>query len=309
MRDHVIGVDLMGGDISPLLVFEAALDVLTVHPSIRFCFFTTSQFVPSVSSPHEVIICRDFVEPSSDPMRAVRTQKQSTLCVAVDKLHERVCDALVTTANTGALLTKVAMTLPFLPGCDRPALVTEFPGKEKMIAVLDVGASVQARVSQLVQFAVLGARYVHEVYGRACPKVALLNIGVEHKKGTLELREAYRELAERSDDSFQFVGNVEPHHVFTADIDVLVTNGFTGNIFLKAVEGTAMYIRELLKTISEADTAVCAALEKKLYQRSFHGAFVIGVAAPIMKCHGFSTKQEITQAITSLVYRLPHNNH
>lgn len=201
--------------------------------------------------------------------------------------------------------------LPELPSIERPALLTLLPTKETQIAVLDVGANTSYKAKHLVQFAAMGIAY-QKGRGIEMPTVGLLNIGSEAKKGTLELQLAYNELlhlSHRKNSSFLFSGNIEGRDVFQSKIDVLVTDGFTGNVFLKTAEGIATVILEELQ-ISNADERLHGALSglrQRLHYAEHPGAILCGIDGIVLKCHGSSNPMSLIRSITT-AKRLVHHS-
>ncbi len=185
-----------------------------------------------------------------DPLIAVRRKKDSSLCQGLQYLKEKKIDAFVSAGNTGALLFAAKTTLKTLKGIDRPALLALLPTKKKEVAVLDVGANLSLKPDHIVQFAQMGIAY-QKSRGIENPIVGLLNIGIEAKKGTPQLQEAYLKLDAMNRDQPFFAGNIEGKDVFHGNIDVLVTDGFTGNVFLKTAEGIAAFILEQLEQAPE----------------------------------------------------------
>ena len=304
MKEYTVAVDLMGGDTAPSLIYEAALEGVKNHPHIKLQFLTTCAYEPPVAGPHTVFICPEYITSLESPVKVIRSKKKSTLCMGIDLLAAKKIDAFLSLGNTGALLAKAVTTLPCIDDCDRPALLAEIPCQDKMVAVLDVGASAQARASHLVQFAFLGASYVQKRYGIEKPKIALLNIGSEPEKGTGELKLAFTMLSQLREPSFHFVGNIEPNAFFDADIDVLVTSGFAGNIFLKTMEGTARFVLDLVNTLGVEGASLYPKLQHMLYEKPSFGGVVVGVDRLLVKCHGNATKEMIVQALQSSIQRL-----
>jgi len=304
VKEYVVAIDLMGGDSSPSLIYESALIGVSGYDHVKLQFLTTKAYEPPVSSPHTILVCPDYITSLDHPLKSIRAKKKSTLCTGIDLLFAKKIDAFLSLGNTGAILAKAVTTLPCIDDYDRPALLTEIPIRDKMVAVLDVGASTQARASHLVQFAFLGASYMQKSYAIAKPKIALLNIGVEPEKGTGELKLAFDMLSQLRDPPFEFVGNVEPNIFFNTDIDVLVTSGFAGNIFLKTIEGTASFVLDLVAQLEEPSLRLSPKLRQALYARPSFGGIVVGIEKLLIKCHGGATKEMIVQALRSSIERL-----
>jgi glycerol-3-phosphate acyltransferase PlsX len=197
------------------------------------------------------------------------------------------------------------MILGNIPGILRPALLARMPTKKHPVTVLDVGANVQVKAAHLVQFAKMGAVYCH-IHGIEKPTVGLLNIGSEPIKGTSELRLAYQELQMMSHNAFRFAGNIEGKSVFEGDVDVLVTDGFTGNIFLKTAEGIASLILDRFGSLMPPGEyqklhPQIQDLASTLHYAEHPGALLAGVRGIAIKCHGYSTPQAFEKAVLGAI--------
>lgn len=213
------------------------------------------------------------------PLAAIRSKRGSSLCIGIRMLKEGLLQAFISAGNTGALIACAKIELPELPGVERPALMTLLPTRLGEMAVLDVGANTTYKVKHLVQFAAMGVAY-QKSRGIEVPKVGLLNIGSEARKGTPELQLAYNELlalSKKKNASFSFSGNIEGRDVFNGEIDVLITDGFTGNVFLKTAEGIAAVIMEELHSplIQESSPQVKEILAH-LQQRLHYAEYPVG---------------------------------
>jgi glycerol-3-phosphate acyltransferase PlsX len=248
----------------------------------------TAEFA-KIASPFEYVCAPQVIEMHENPLLALRRKKHASMCVGLRLLKEGKIDALVSAGNTGALVSSAKIILSNLPGILRPPLLTLMPTKKNPVAVLDVGAGVEAKASHLVQFASIGAAF-QKTKGIQHPTVGLLNIGSEALKGTSELRLAYNQLQKMS--SFKFAGNIEGKTVFDGDVDVLVTDGFTGNVFLKTAEGIASLI---LDRIGPSPTDMKKF--QSLHYAEYPGALLAGVRGIVIKCHGYSTPKGFTNAL------------
>lgn len=299
-RSLQIGVDLMGHDNAPEVLLEA-LKKLPLPQHIHLLPIGLPQYA-SFASPLAYHSASEVIEMEDSPLAAVRKKKDSSLCSGLRLLKEKKIDIFVSAGNTGALVSASKMILGMRPGVSRPALLTCLPTQKKPIVVVDVGANVEAKAAHLVQFAFLGAAH-QKARGIERPKVALLNIGAEPTKGNTELRLAYKELESLSSPPFDFVGNMEGNNVFQGDVDVVVTDGLLGNIFLKTSEGIANFLlAELFAHIpQEVLKPHLASLQKKLHYAEYPGAFLAGVEGTVIKCHGYSTPQSFASAILSAI--------
>ncbi len=280
-----IGIDLMGGDNPP----EAILNSLKNLPSHVVAIpIGLEQFA---SADFEYCIAPEFISMDESPLIALRKKRKSSLSTGLRMLANREIDAFISSGNTGALVSASKMILGTLPSIQRPALLAQIPTKKNPIAVLDVGANVQTRASHLVQFAHLGAAFCHKK-GIVQPRVGLLNIGSEPIKGTSELRLAYQKLATLPNPPFTFVGNIEGKTVFDGHIDVLVTDGFTGNIFLKTAEGAVGL------ALSQFQAQLSKQQMKALHPQT--GAILSGVKGLVIKCHGYAPPEAFVNAALSI---------
>lgn len=310
-----IGVDLTGGDNSPQLLFEAVLQAAEKiqSASVTLVVFATPATIEEIKarrdwseklaqSPMQVRFhpVTDVIAMQDDPLLAIRRKKDSSLVIGTRLLKDGDLDAFISSGNTGALIASTALTLSPLPGIQRPALLAMLPTAKGSVAVIDVGGNVSYKASNLVQFAYMGAAYQRCFHQIPLPKVGLLNIGVESKKGTSELREAYNKLQQRPKDHLiDFIGNVEGREVFQGGLDVLVTDGFTGNVFLKTSEGISSFIIDHLKGF--IDKAALPHLQRQFSYDEYPGAVVCGVEGIVIKCHGLTSAKGMLNAIFGAV--------
>ena len=309
-----IGIDLMGSDSPPHLLFNAVLQAAEhFDASCTLVVIATKSVVeqlssfasPSKTSPHAQIRFHEAVDAiamTDDPMGAIRHKKGSSLVLGIRLLKKRQLEAFVSCGNTGALVAGATLSLSMLPGIKRPALLVNFPTERGIIAILDVGSTVASKASYLVQFAHLGAAYQRAVHGIKVPSLGLLNVGVESGKGTMEVREAYGFLQAHSPEQMNFAGNVEARDVFKGRVDVLVTDGFTGNVLLKTAEGTASFIFDALKNAlkDQPSKEFCQAfdeLQKQFDYAEYPGALVCGVDGVVVKVHGTGCPKALFNSI------------
>ena len=298
-----IGVDLLGSDMRPSDLFEAVLIFSKeLKPSVHLTLFGTPQLFGRRRPPNNVTFfpVKEVIEMDDAPLTAIRRKRNSSICLGIKQLKEGELDAFISAGNTGALMGCAKITLPSLAKVERPALLTLLPTRKNEIAVLDVGANTTYKAKHLVQFAAMGVAYQRS-RGVKAPKVGLLNIGSEAKKGTPELQETYNLLQKKSN----FVGNIEARDVFQGEIDVLVTDGFTGNVFLKTAEGIASVILEEIESSISIDECtphnkgVLAELRSRLHYAEYPGALLCGVDGIVIKCHGNASPQSLTRSIVT----------
>lgn len=314
-----IGIDLMGSDTSPLVLFDAVLKFSKqLNPSSSLVVVATQPVIDELSARHAVSLAKyaqnisfhtatDVITMSDGPLTAIRRKKGASLIVGIRLLKKRLIDALVTAANTGALIAASALMLPMLLNIKRPALLAELPTERGSVVLLDAGGNISCKADHLVQFGYIGAAYQRYANGVDPVKIGLLNIGSESKKGTSELRLAYRELQEHAQENqFQFYGNLEARDVFKGFVDVIVTDGFTGNIFLKSVEGVSRFILEQM-TRECAHPAFKSALGKMqtmFHQDEYPGAIVCGIDGIIVKCHGNTSSHGLYNGIKGAAHMI-----
>ncbi len=310
-----IGIDLMGSDHSPIALFDAIIQTAKQSPSIQLVVFATREAGAAMVQLYtqlstlsalgsvefewvdQVITMRD------DPIPAIRLKKKSSIVLGIKMLKRGAIDAFISAGNTGALIASAAIHLPKLPGISRPGLLTLMPTEREPMAVMDVGGMHQCKAAHLVNFSRVGAAFLRIFQGIALPRVALLNIGSESKKGSHEHQMAYRLLEEGAErDRFNFTGNVEGRDVFQGKVDLLVTDGFTGNVLLKTAEGVALFILDFLKSNSlQTGSGFVQHLIQELQGRfsyaEYPGAILLGVEGVVVKCHGDSSARALYHAI------------
>ena len=225
----------------------------------------------------EFVAASEVIEMNEAPLLAVRRKKDSSMAVGARLLKEGKIDALVSTGNTGALIATALFHLSRLPNVDRPALLALLPTAVRGVAVLDVGANLYPKPHHLIDFARIGLAYRKAAHNIEDGKVGLLNIGVEEEKGTAQLKEGYTLLQEEFGDAF--LGNVEGREVYEGKVDVLVTDGFTGNVFLKTSEGVSSFLVDYLKKHfgSKAGEEVAHELHTQFNYAQYPGALLAGL--------------------------------
>ncbi|HEX2579376.1 MAG TPA: phosphate acyltransferase PlsX [Rhabdochlamydiaceae bacterium] len=310
LRNHRIGIDLMGFDTAPEAIYQAVLQLLQDGFPAQIVFFASQEVSGELDSSLEIVSCSQVIQMDDDPLVAVRRKKDSSLCQGLKYLKEEKIDAFVSAGSTGALLLSAKTTLKTLRGIDRPAMLALLPTKKKEVAVLDVGANLTLKPHHIVQFAAMGIAY-QKSRGIASPTVGLLNIGTEAKKGTPQLQEAYLKLDALNREEKFFAGNIEGKDVFDGNIDVLVTDGFTGNVFLKTAEGLAAFILEQIEQTSCTGsfshlTHELAALRSRLHYTEYPGAILCGVNGVVVKCHGDSSPETFLHGIKGALRLVEH---
>ncbi len=300
-----IAVDAMGGDLAPrpevegsvLAAREFGVRVLLVGIPAEVKRELARHSVRGLSI--EVIAASEVIAMSDPPAQAFRRKKDSSAHVAARLVRSGQADALVSAGNTGALMTVARFVLGTLPSVQRPALAAPFPTSRGGVTVLiDAGANVDSKVGHLVQFAVMGEIYYRAIFSTRRPKVALLSIGEEESKGNELTKEAYNRLKELP---LNFIGNIEGRDVFSGSVDVIVCDGFIGNVALKISEGVAQHIAAVLKNASQ----VGYVLSRSAYQEfrrnidysEYGGAPLLGVRGIAIVGHGRSNANAIKNAV------------
>ena len=301
----------MGSDTSPLELFEGVLQACKTLPSrYNYSVLVTPEVEAQLNNMiHKLGLeknisfhtVQEVITMTDSPLEAIRRKKKSSIVVGVHLVKDKKVDAFVSAGNTGALLSAAAIILPMLPNVDRPGLLALLPTKNKPMAVLDVGGNVSVRSSHLVQFALMGAAYQRCFEGIKKPRIGLLNIGTESKKGTDVHRETYQRLSDLKGHNLEFVGNVEGREVFEGDIDVIVTDGFSGNLFLKTCEGLSEFI---LNVINKQMGQYSNELKHEFHRvqayfdyAEYRGATLCGVEGIVVKCHGYANAKAVFHAI------------
>lgn len=289
-----IGIDLMGGETPPEKLLPAVLEVADASGgAVVFTLFTLG----TTCAPHpciDICPCEEVVTMDDPPLLAVRRKKGSTLATGMRYLAEGTIDAFISAGNTGALVAQAILTLGRLPKIERPALLALLPHEKGKVAVLDVGANIALRPQDLLDYARMGMLYQHHMQSIAHPTVGLLNIGAEEEKGTHTIKEGYRLLQEHLKGSF--LGNIEGREVFLGKVDVLVTDGFTGNIFLKTCEGISSFLLDRLNEWGSGSPLLSRFSAFSTHSQEA-GALLAGVNGLVIKCHGNSDASALKRAI------------
>lgn len=295
-----IGIDLMGSDRSPYVLYPAVIQASKqLGSAASFVVFASEKVIKKLLS-EESLPCIEFVSAADeismddDPVKAIRLKKQSSIVLGIQALKKKKIDAFVSCGNTGALIAAATLFLPKLPGVIRPALLAMLPTEKGSVAVLDVGGRVLCKAKHLTQFAFLGAAFQRAFCGIEQPKVGLLNIGAESKKGTSEVRRAHQLLQDCGSSSIKFVGNVEARDLFAGDVDVLVTDGFTGNVMLKTAEGVAELI---LKVLKRKARVVAKEIGEQFDYKQYPGALLCGIDRLVIKVHGNGLQEAFLSSI------------
>ena len=313
-----IAIDGMGGDHAPKSIIEGVFIALEEFDNIEIQLYGQQEKMAPYLKEHsrlQVIHCEEVVEGEDDPARAVRRKKDSSMTRMLEAVAEARADACLSAGNTGALMAGGLFKVGRIDGVARPALATTLPTTNgDGFLMLDLGANADAKPENLLQYAIMGDIYVKKVRGLTSPRIGLLNIGTEDKKGN-ELTKTAFTLIKEAD--FNFGGNVEARELLNGVADVVVTDGFTGNMVLKTIEGVAGTIFSMLKQelMSSTKSKIGAALAKdkfkvikdKMDYTEYGGAALFGLKAPVIKAHGSSNGRAIFSAIRQAKIMVEHN--
>ncbi|MFO1407275.1 MAG: phosphate acyltransferase PlsX [Steroidobacteraceae bacterium] len=305
----VIAVDVMSGDHGPEVAVPAALDVLAATPDLEIVLVGRGDALRPLLGASPPARCRlveasEVVGMDERPQDALRRKKNSSMRVAINLVERGEAAACVSAGNTGALLATARFVLGMIPGVDRPAIVSAMPAAHGHTVMLDLGANPDCSADHLVQFAAMGSVIASDLHGTDRPRVGLLNIGEEDIKGTEEIREAHRRLAAAP---LNYVGFVEGTDVFSGDVDVVVTDGFTGNVALKCMEGLARFIGTVMrdeftrspirKAGALAASPALNALKVRMDPGAHNGASMVGLQGVVIKSHGGANRAAFANAV------------
>ncbi|HEX7329408.1 MAG TPA: phosphate acyltransferase PlsX [Casimicrobiaceae bacterium] len=316
-----IAVDAMGGDHGPSVTVPASLQFAARHPDVRIVLVGRPEALESAlaagtSAVRERVAIHaasEIVDMDEPPADALRRKKDSSMRVAIDLVKSGAADACVSAGNTGALMAIARFVLKTLPGIDRPAIASQLPTRQGTTLVLDLGANVNCSSEQLVQFAAMGSALASAVEGIERPTVGLLNVGEEDIKGNDLVRETGERLKA---SSLNFHGNVEGSDIYKGTTDVVVCDGFVGNVALKTSEGLAQMLYEFLRAefTRNALTRVAAsvawpvlrAFKKRIDPRRYNGATLVGLKGVVVKSHGGADALAFVNALERAYAEVAH---
>ncbi|QIK40678.1 phosphate acyltransferase PlsX [Pontivivens nitratireducens] len=327
-RDIVISIDAMGGDSGPAAIVGGMVISASKNDEIRYIVHgDEAELRPLIEKQQaldgivEIRHCDDVISMTEKPSRAMRSGKDSSMWGTLQTVEKGDATVAVSCGNTGALMAISMLRLRRAPGVDRPAIAVLWPsrGKTGHTVVLDVGADIRAEARDLVQYAIMGTEYARLDLNLDQPRVGLLNVGTEEHKGRAALHEAatlLESLAAEPDSGMRFVGFAEGSDIGTGEVDVIVTDGFTGNVALKTAEGTATLIHSFLReamghSVFSRIGALFALtslrrLQKRLDPRRRNGGVFLGLNGAVVKSHGGADATGVSAAI-KLAFRLAQN--
>jgi glycerol-3-phosphate acyltransferase PlsX len=301
-------VDAMGGDNAPDEVVNGALKAASELDVSIILVGVEKAIRPLLSSCKgrvDVVNADEIISNDEPPVTAIRRKKDSSIVKGLNLLKEMKGDAMVSAGSTGALMAGGLFILKRFEGVDRPAIATMIPTKKDLVLLMDIGANSEVKARNLIQFALIGNIYAKEILGRATPRVGLLNIGTEEEKGNSVIKSAYSSLKQIPE--INFVGNVEARSFFDGNADVVVCDGFVGNVFIKTIEGLGSFIFDKLKReIKNRFTYTIGAsllkpalneIKTSMDYSEYGGAMFLGLNGVLIKCHGSSDKKAIFNGI------------
>ncbi|MDM5316567.1 phosphate acyltransferase PlsX [Fictibacillus sp. b24] len=303
-----IAIDAMGGDNAPQEIVKGALLAVEQYPELSITLVgdqdQIKKYLPENHS-FNIIHTVEVIETSEEPVRAVRRKKNSSMVLAANEVKTGKADAYISAGNTGALMASGLFYVGRIKGIERPALSPTLPTLDgNGFLFLDVGANMDAKPEHLLQYALMGSVYWQQVRGVEKPRVGLLNVGTESEKGNALTKAAFPLLQEAD---INFVGNVESRDLLMGAADVVVCDGFAGNLVLKSIEGTAISMFSMIKDqLTSSLTSKLAAgvlkpklrgIKEKLDYTEYGGAGLFGLAAPVIKAHGSSNANAVLNAI------------
>ena len=297
-----IAVDAMGGDGSPAKIIDGIKHHYKENKNIFYRIFGNrgeiQKCIPKNlnSNCFEINHTSEKVSGDDSPLGAAKRGKNTSMWLAIESVKEKKSDIVISAGNTGALLVIAKLNLKMIENIDKPALSGLWPSKKGMSVVLDLGANIECNDKNLIDFSIMGSSLLKSLYPEEKARVALLNIGSEEIKGNEIIKQTYQKLNQIKNEDFEFKGFIEGSHIMDGDVNVIVADGFTGNIALKTAEGTANFITSELKKImtnsfigkisSLLNISNLKKFKARLDPRLYNGAIFIGLDSPVVKSHG-----------------------
>ena len=297
-----IAVDAMGGDNSPKKVIDGIIHHYLKNKNIFYKIFGDEQKIIRYienkidKQNYQIVNTLNKVSSEDSPLEGAKRGKETSMWLAIESVKNKDCDIVISAGNTGALLVISKLNLKMIENIDKPDLSALWPNKKGMSVVLDLGANIECSSKNLFDFSIMGASLYKSLYPDETPNVALLNIGSEELKGNEIIKETYKKLNEKKNQDFNFDGYIEGNQLMNGDVNVIVADGFTGNVALKTAEGTANFMTgELKKALGGTIIGKISSLlnfsnlkkfKKRLDPRLYNGAIFIGLDSPVVKSHG-----------------------
>ena len=297
-----IAVDAMGGDNSPKKVIDGIIHNHQKNDKILFKIFGNKKEIEKLTEKKihsknlEIIHTENLVLSTDSPLEAAKRGKDTSMWLAIESVKNKEADIIISAGNTGALLVIAKLNLKMIENIDKPALSALWPNKTGMSVVLDLGANIECSSKNLLDFSIMGASLYTSLYSNKKPNIGLLNIGSEELKGNETIKETFKILNEKKSPNYDFAGYIEGNQIMDGDINVIISDGFTGNIALKTAEGTANFIiKELKKSMTNSILGKISSFlnysnlnkfKKRLDPRLYNGAIFLGLDSPVVKSHG-----------------------
>ena len=326
-----IAVDAMGGDGSPKKVIDGIIHHFKNNKNSFYQIFGDEEKIMKhininlPKSSFELIHTLDIVKGTDSPLEGAKRGKNTSMWLAIQSVKDKKSDIVISAGNTGALLVISKLNLKMIENIDKPALSALWPNKKGMSVVLDLGANIECSPKNLIDFSIMGSSLFKSLYPNDTARVALLNIGSEETKGNETIKDTYQQLNQRNNNDFEFHGYIEGNQLMNGDVNVIVADGFTGNVALKTAEGTASFItselknamtRNLIGKISSLlNISNLKKFKAKFDPRLYNGAIFIGLDSPVIKSHGgtdhvgFSNSLSVCSRIVSgdLIEKIRNN--
>ena len=298
-----IAVDAMGGDNSPKKIIDGIELHHKTNKNIFYKLFGDKNKIQEILKNKkidnqflEIVHTEENIKGEDSALAAAKKGKNTSMWLAIESVKNKSSDIVVSAGNTGALFVIAKLNLKMIENIDKPALSALWPNKKGMSVVLDLGANIECNDKNLIDFAIMGSSLFKSLFPNEKPKVALLNIGSEELKGNEIIKKTYQKLNQINNEDFEFKGFIEGNHLMDGDANVIVADGFTGNVALKTAEGTANFITSELKQAmtssifgklgSLISTNSLKKFKKKLDPRLYTGAILLGLDSPVIKSHG-----------------------
>ena len=303
MSDFIkIAIDAMGGDGSPKKIIDGIILNNKSNKNVFYKIFGDELQISELiknkidNKFYEIVHTDKVIKSTDSPLEGAKRGKETSMWLAIQSVKEKKADIVISAGNTGALLVVSKLNLKMIENIDKPALSALWPNKKGMSVVLDLGANIECNSKNLIDFSIMGASLYTSLYPNEIPNVALLNIGSEESKGNEIIKETFQILNQKNSNNYNFTGYIEGNHLMDGDVNVIVSDGFTGNVALKTAEGTANFITsELKKTMTGNIIGKISSLlnisnlkkfKRRLDPRLYNGAIFIGLASPVVKSHG-----------------------
>ena len=326
-----IAVDAMGGDNSPKKVIDGIIHNHKNNKENFFKIFGNKNQIISLlkdeieSQYYEIIHTENFVLSTDSPLEAAKKGKDTSMWLSIESVKKKEADIVISAGNTGALLVIAKLNLKMIQDIDKPALSALWPNKDGMSVVLDLGANIECSSKNLFDFSIMGASLYTSLYPNKKPNIGLLNIGSEELKGNEIIKETFKILSDKKSENYNFSGYIEGNQIMDGKINVIISDGFTGNIALKTAEGTANFIvKELKKAMTGSVIGKISSIlnfynlkkfKKRLDPRLYNGAIFLGLDSPVVKSHGgtdfigFSNSLDVCNKIVkgNLIEKIKYN--